>query len=395
MLKVYGSLVLPEGLVIVQSYYRNYGGHDVLTPAWRLGFRCIELETDNLEVVHLLDRVMQQWIWEILLRSSQLAVIGAIFSFSGKRPDYLGVQKNTPALALCPATNNCISTSENVADLVHYTPPWNYNGGRARKKPVSREMAMEELLQVIKSTKPDKYKPKIMEKKDDYVLVEYESPILGIVDDVEFWFPPGKMSTVEYRSASRIGNFDFDVNRKRIKVKFLVNLFDTFSIFVHFIIYIQNLSHHINFESEFCHRRLPIKVERFDRKKMAMGNLLGWLVTFFFLISLLAIICYQIICLIDLEIDYINPYDSAVRINKVVMPEFIIQAVFCLVCLITEHYLLCFLSLPYLYYNFSLYRRRRHLIDVTEIFNQLKWEKKQRLIKLGYLTMLLIVFIFW
>ncbi|KAK9040529.1 hypothetical protein GQ457_06G044240 [Hibiscus cannabinus] len=154
---------------------------------------------------------------EILLRSSQLAVIGAIFSFSGKRPDYLGVQKNTPALALCPATNNCISTSENVADLVHYTPPWNYNGGRARKKPVSREMAMEELLQVIKSTKPDKYKPKIMEKKDDYVLVEYESPILGIVDDVEFWFPPGKMSTVEYRSASRIGNFDFDVNRKRIK----------------------------------------------------------------------------------------------------------------------------------------------------------------------------------
>jgi len=42
----------------------------------------------------------------------------------GKKPDYLGVQKNQPALALCPATKNCISTSENVTNLTHYTPPW-------------------------------------------------------------------------------------------------------------------------------------------------------------------------------------------------------------------------------------------------------------------------------
>ncbi|KAK8639742.1 hypothetical protein V6N13_138112 [Hibiscus sabdariffa] len=126
---------------------------------------------------------------EIILRSSELAVIGAIFgfSFSGKKPEYLGVQKNPPSLALCPATNNCISTSESVTDLTHYAPPWNYNGGRNRKKPVTQQVAMEELLQVF-------------------------------VDDVEFWFPSGKNSTVEYRSASRIGNFDFDVNRKRIKV---------------------------------------------------------------------------------------------------------------------------------------------------------------------------------
>ncbi|XP_061999930.1 uncharacterized protein LOC133717262 [Rosa rugosa] len=154
---------------------------------------------------------------EIILRSSELAVVGAIFNFSGKKPDYLGVQKNQPALALCPATKNCISTAENVTDIVHYAPPWNYNGGRNRKKPVSREVAMEELLQVIKSTKPDKFTPRIMEKKDDYVRVEYQSSILGFVDDVEFWFPPGRDSIVEYRSASRLGNFDFDINRKRIK----------------------------------------------------------------------------------------------------------------------------------------------------------------------------------
>lgn len=87
----------------------------------------------------------------MILRSSELAMIGAIFQlrfvffsdrcpslrcggmvmikvfcglvFSGKKPDYLGVQKNE-RLALCPATNNCISTSESVSDRVHYAPPW-------------------------------------------------------------------------------------------------------------------------------------------------------------------------------------------------------------------------------------------------------------------------------
>ncbi|KAI9181222.1 hypothetical protein LWI28_012640 [Acer negundo] len=157
---------------------------------------------------------------EIILRSSEVAVIGAIFNLSGKKPEYLGVQKNQPALALCPATKNCISTAENISDLTHYAPPWNYN--RGRKNPVSGEVAMEELLQVVKSTKPDKFTPRIVETKDDYVHVEYESPILGLVDDVEFWFPPGKDSIVEYRSASRLGNFDFDVNKKRIKALRLV-----------------------------------------------------------------------------------------------------------------------------------------------------------------------------
>lgn len=156
---------------------------------------------------------------EIVLRSSELAVLGAIFHFSGTKPNYLGVQKNPPSLALCPATNNCVSTSENTSDLTHYAPPWNYNPeeGRGSKNPVSREVAMQELLEVIKSTKPDNFNPRIVEQKDDYVRVEYESPIMGFVDDVEFWFPPGNKSLVQYRSASRLGNFDFDVNRKRIK----------------------------------------------------------------------------------------------------------------------------------------------------------------------------------
>ncbi|GAB2230868.1 hypothetical protein Droror1_Dr00015163 [Drosera rotundifolia] len=156
---------------------------------------------------------------DVILRSSEIATIGAILNLGGKKPDYLGVQKATGSLALCPATSNCISTSENASDRLHYVPPWSYNPdeGRGRKNPVTREQAMQELLEVIESTRPDNFMPLIMEKKDDYIRVEYQSPILGLVDDVEFWFPPGKRSIVEYRSASRLGNFDFDYNRKRVK----------------------------------------------------------------------------------------------------------------------------------------------------------------------------------
>eukprot|EP00250_Pteridium_aquilinum_P001280 c11491_g1_i1 orf=71-754(+) len=156
---------------------------------------------------------------DIILRSSSAAILLCLLRFSGTRPGYLGVQKNPPSLALCPPTPNCISTSEELNDPSHFVPPWTYNpeDGRGKKNPVSREQAMKELLDVIKVTKPDNFTPKIVEQRDDYVYVEYESPILGFVDDVEFWFPPGGRSLVEYRSASRFGKTDFDINRKRIR----------------------------------------------------------------------------------------------------------------------------------------------------------------------------------
>ncbi|GJS38831.1 putative mitochondrial protein [Tanacetum coccineum] len=42
-----------------------------------------------------------------------------------------------------------------------------------------------------------------------------------------------------------------------------------------------------------------------------------------------------------------------------------------------------------------LYGRREHLVDVMEIFNQLNWEKKQHLIKLGYIIILIFITLFW
>ncbi|CAL1356927.1 unnamed protein product [Linum trigynum] len=126
-----------------------------------------------------------------------------------------------------------------------------------------------------------------------------------------------------------------------------------------------------------------------------MWSLYGWLFNFIFLIAVISIIGYELMCLTDLEFDYINPYDSARRINMVVLPEYITQAVLCLSFLLTGHWVLCLISVPYLYFNLTLYLQRKHLVDVTEIYNQLSREKSQRLFKLGYLVILLVLSLFW
>lgn len=59
-------------------------------------------------------------------------------------------------------------------------------------------------------------------------------------------------------------------------------------------------------------------------------------------------------CFTDLEFDYWNPFDSADRINYVILPEFITQAVLCILYLVTGHWVMFLLGAPYLYYNVRL-----------------------------------------
>ncbi|KAJ7944818.1 Cornichon family protein [Quillaja saponaria] len=126
-----------------------------------------------------------------------------------------------------------------------------------------------------------------------------------------------------------------------------------------------------------------------------MAGLIAWLVSFFLVIAILVLVVYQLLCLADLEFDYINPYDSSSRINKVILPEFIAQGFLCVFFLVTGHWLMSLLCVPYLYYDVRLYTRRQHLVDVTEIFNLLSGEKKIRLVKLFYLLFILFLSIFW
>ncbi|CAN6202676.1 unnamed protein product [Urochloa humidicola] len=120
-----------------------------------------------------------------------------------------------------------------------------------------------------------------------------------------------------------------------------------------------------------------------------------WLTAFFLVVALIVLVIYQLMCLADLEFDYINPFDSSSRINKVVMPEFVLQALLSVLFLLSGHWAMFLLSLPMVYYNYTLYQRRQHLVDVTEIFNQLGREKKRRLFKIVSLIVLLFLSLFW
>ncbi|KAM5556301.1 protein cornichon [Rosa sericea] len=125
-----------------------------------------------------------------------------------------------------------------------------------------------------------------------------------------------------------------------------------------------------------------------------MEMLWTWLLSIFFILTLLCLVGYQLMCLMDLEDDYINSYDSSSRINRTVLPEFIVQGVFCVILFITRHWFMLPLALPHLYYNVNSYMKGRHLADVTEIYNLLSWEKKQRIFKIAYLFILAILSLF-
>ncbi|KAA8517023.1 hypothetical protein F0562_017159 [Nyssa sinensis] len=92
----------------------------------------------------------------------------------------------------------------------------------------------------------------------------------------------------------------------------------------------------------------------------------------------------SIMCLWDLEADYMNPYESSSRINAVVVPEFVLHGAFCAVFLVTGHWFMFLVTFPVACYNMMLFMNRQHLIDVTEVFRFLKAEKKHRMIKLGF-----------
>ncbi|XP_008460129.1 protein cornichon homolog 1-like [Cucumis melo] len=126
-----------------------------------------------------------------------------------------------------------------------------------------------------------------------------------------------------------------------------------------------------------------------------MGDLFAWLFNLLLLIFLIVILGYQIICLVDLESDYINLFDSTSRINRVVMLEFITQGVFSFVHLLARHWFMFLVSLPCLYFNVRLYIRKEHLADVTEIYNHIGCEKKQRFLKIIYFLVLLFISLIW
>lgn len=120
--------------------------------------------------------------------------------FAGKRPANLGVREGV--LALCPNTPNCVSSQSQ--DTRHKVEPYVYNSTLTK--------ALANLKTVIQNMP----RTKVIEERSNYLYIEFTSAIMRFVDDVEFYFDDSA-KLIHLRSASRLGQSDLGVNRKRVE----------------------------------------------------------------------------------------------------------------------------------------------------------------------------------
>lgn len=150
---------------------------------------------------HLLRVFRQRLLWNItfailLTLISSLILPGASWADSSS----LGIDNGH--LNSCPASPNCV-VSQN-ADPKHAIDPIAYH--------VDRDAARETLLKVL-TVVP---RTEVTEQTADYIHALSKSRIFRFVDDVEFYFPSDE-SVIHVRSASRLGDSDLGVNRRRVE----------------------------------------------------------------------------------------------------------------------------------------------------------------------------------
>jgi len=119
---------------------------------------------------------------------------------AGVRSATLGIKDGK--LAPCPSTPNCVSSQS--SDREHAVEPLSFAG--------TATGAHAALRQIILSMK----RSQIIIETDSYSHAEFTSAIFRFVDDVEFWFDENE-KVIHVRSASRVGNSDLGVNRKRVE----------------------------------------------------------------------------------------------------------------------------------------------------------------------------------
>lgn len=105
-------------------------------------------------------------------------------------------------LSPCPNSPNCVSSQS--SDKPHYIAPLEYSGSLMEAKQALLSILHEQARCEIEGT------------SDRYIYATFTSTFFRFVDDVEFCFDRNSKK-IHVRSQSRIGYFDFGVNRRRIE----------------------------------------------------------------------------------------------------------------------------------------------------------------------------------
>lgn len=131
---------------------------------------------------------------------TKIALTGEPQLLAGTRPTEVGVHSGQ--LAPCPSTPNCVNSQSQ--DATHRIAPLTYDS--------SPQEAMANLKTALKSFT----RAKVIAQTENYLYAEFTIPVVGFVDDVEFLLSEDA-KVINVRSASRMGESDLGVNRRRIE----------------------------------------------------------------------------------------------------------------------------------------------------------------------------------
>ncbi len=157
------------------------------------------MESNNL-INTIISRYLPIALVLFFLLGGTIFFAGQTKLLAGTKPNTLGIA--TGQLLACPATPNCVNSQS--LDAEHSIMPISYTS--------SAEDAYKALKAVVQSFKQSK----IEQEKDNYIYAEFTIPVVGFVDDVEFLLDDDA-KVIHVRSASRLGESDLGVNRKRIE----------------------------------------------------------------------------------------------------------------------------------------------------------------------------------
>jgi uncharacterized protein (DUF1499 family) len=123
-----------------------------------------------------------------------------LFSIMAKNSINLGVAGGK--LRPCPDTPNCVCSMDPAA--VHHVEPLVFIGDP------------DDALSRVKAVLADQARTRLVAEEADYLHAVCTSLLFRFVDDVEFYVDRlGKK--IHVRSASRVGKYDFGVNRRRVE----------------------------------------------------------------------------------------------------------------------------------------------------------------------------------
>ena len=101
----------------------------------------------------------------------------------------------------CPQKPNCVSSVN--SEKSRFFAPLHYSG--------SAKAARARLLKVLDSLKG----AHVVTSDEHYIHAEFMTSIFKFVDDVELLIDENTQ-TIQLKSASRVGSYDFGTNRKRL-----------------------------------------------------------------------------------------------------------------------------------------------------------------------------------